>query len=219
MERFFQWVQANDLGALYSFERLHEPHLNRFMTHVTHLGDREVAGLVTVAAFVLFVAARRWVPGVILLLAVGLALALAEGGKKLVNRPRPEVSWRLVERETTSSFPSGHALFSMALYGTLAFLCARRAASRGLRVAVVAEAIGLALLIGLSRCYVGVHHPLDVLGGWIAGLSCALMAAWADARWGVSAGAAMPAAPLPPAAPGPVPTPARPPGSGFRAGV
>jgi hypothetical protein len=53
-----------------------------------------------------------------------------------------------------------------------------------MRRLVIGLGLGLALLIGVSRPYLGVHYPSDVVGGWTAGLACALLAYWADLCWG-----------------------------------
>jgi undecaprenyl-diphosphatase len=71
----------------------------------------------------------------------------------------------------------------MTLYGALALTIGRRLRSRWLRVLALVFGLGLPLLIGFSRIYLGVHYFTDVLGGWVAGLTLALLAGWADMRW------------------------------------
>jgi undecaprenyl-diphosphatase len=98
-----------------------------------------------------------------------LADLVAEGlsslGKLITDRPRPPLRYRepaaLVPVPHTSSFPSGHAATSFACAATLARFAPRR-------VAVLLYI--LAALIAYSRVYVGVHYPLDVLGGALLGL-------------------------------------------------
>lgn len=98
-------------------------------------------------------------------LAMAGALVLNEGAKVWFHRARPPVSWALGD-EHTYSFPSGHALFSVVLYGTLCGL-ALRAGVRWWRVVPVAVVLPVA--IGLSRVYLGEHWPTDVIGGWLCG--------------------------------------------------
>jgi membrane-associated phospholipid phosphatase len=108
------------------------------------------------------------------------AVALAIEGSALINnsvklvvkRPRPRL--RLHHRgagSSGSSFPSNHAMMSLALYGTLAHLVARRRRKRSGRSArgVWIAALALCALTGWSRVYLGMHRPSDVLGGWLAG--------------------------------------------------
>jgi undecaprenyl-diphosphatase len=80
----------------------------------------------------------------------------------------------------TASFPSGHALLSALVYLTLAALVARQLQRRRLRLHVICVAVVLTLLVGISRVYLGVHWPSDVLAGWAIG------AAWALAWWGIA---------------------------------
>jgi undecaprenyl-diphosphatase len=107
--------------------------------------------------------------------------------KHLIARPRPELVPHLVQ-VTNASFPSGHAMVSSAVYLTLALMLAEGVEidgwrGRAARVAVVAFFSALAVLIGMSRVYLGVHWPSDVLAGWCFGTAWALVV-WTVDRWG-----------------------------------
>lgn len=93
--------------------------------------------------------------------------------KDLVGRERPTIVEPLVEASGLS-FPSGHALMSATLYGTLAVLLSRAVSRARLRIYLISVALTLALLVGFTRVYMGVHHPTDVLAGWMLGLGWAL---------------------------------------------
>lgn len=80
----------------------------------------------------------------------------------------------------TYSFPSGHALWSFCFYGALAAIITARIQSRIVRVVIWAVAALLVLLIGLSRIYLGVHHPSDVLAGYAAALVWVVVVAIGD---------------------------------------
>ena len=82
----------------------------------------------------------------------------------------------------TLSFPSGHAMLSAITYLTLGVLLARLSPRRAVKAYVIALAIILTLLVGVSRVYLGVHWPTDVLGGWCLGAGWALLC-WAVAVW------------------------------------
>jgi hypothetical protein len=88
--------------------------------------------------------------------------------KQLFDRPRPQIfSWGT--HALTTSFPSGHAMSAAAVYGTVALLAARLTPRRRVRVAVVAAAVVVALLVAFSRLYLGVHYPTDVIAGLVVG--------------------------------------------------
>lgn len=90
--------------------------------------------------------------------------------KQFFKRPRPTILTHLVE-EHSYSFPSGHAVTSMILFGTLIFVMPLFFKNTSLRLAAQII-LGLLILgIGVSRIYVGVHYPSDVLGGFLLGIS------------------------------------------------
>jgi undecaprenyl-diphosphatase len=121
-------------------------------------------------------------------------VALAIGGGWLVStllkfgfsRPRPSVVPHL-DSVQTSSFPSGHSMLSAVVFLTLGSLLARLTPSYRLKIYFVCVAILLSGLVGMSRVYLGVHYPTDVLAGWAAGLVWAVLC-WLVARglqhWG-----------------------------------
>ena len=102
-----------------------------------------------------------------------LAICLAGGAvlsillKSLFHRVRPETFW--VVPETGFSFPSGHALATMCFYGMLAFLAIRNIEKWRGRLAVITIAVIISLAVGISRIYLGVHYPTDVVAGYAAG--------------------------------------------------
>jgi len=87
-------------------------------------------------------------------------------GKIVFHRPRPEFP---VYVETSFSFPSGHATIAIALYGFLAYILIQEVHSWKKKVNIFFGAILLAILIGLSRLYLGVHYVSDILGGYLLG--------------------------------------------------
>jgi undecaprenyl-diphosphatase len=176
-------LQAIDQGLLYRFGSLHHPWLNETLRALTRLGDPEVLWVAALLLVVAFALAGQRRATLCLGAAALLCLGLIEGTKWFVNRPRPDVAWRLIELPSSASFPSGHALGTVAVYGTAALLMARRLPQRRLGVSLVVLTVLTSLMVGASRSYLGVHYPLDVLGGWAAGLGCALLAFWADGHW------------------------------------
>jgi undecaprenyl-diphosphatase len=110
-------------------------------------------------------------------------IAFTEIGKEMVQRPRPYVTHPLVPIPSSPSFPSGHALNAMAIYLTLALIAASRTERAWLRALLVTGGLGLAILVGSSRVYLGVHYLTDVVGGWALGLGLALGGHWLMERW------------------------------------
>lgn len=118
----------------------------------------------------------------------GLVLASVVGGVAVTSllkwsfcRPRPDLVPHSVA-VFTNSFPSGHAMMSAVVYLTLGILVARTQRTIALKVYVLALAMFLTMLVGLSRIYLGVHWPSDVLAGWTVGASWALICSFVLSR-------------------------------------
>ena len=107
--------------------------------------------------------------------------------KSAFNRPRPSVVPHL-RTVFSTSFPSGHAMESAIVYLTLGAMLMRVAESRVTKLYCLAVAMMLTVLAGVSRVYLGVHYPTDVLGGWIVGFALASICWLAAQRFETSAG-------------------------------
>jgi membrane-associated phospholipid phosphatase len=122
-----------------------------------------------VFAIIAFAWRRDWLrAGALAAAGVGGA-ALNFGLKTLFHRGRPEYSAEFIHRASWS-FPSGHAMDSLIVYGFLAFLLLERTTSPTKRRLIVAAAAVLIGAIGFSRMYLGVHYLSDVAGGFLAGM-------------------------------------------------
>jgi len=106
---------------------------------------------------------------------------LAEGLKWWFGRERPAIVPHLVN-VGSASFPSGHSMLALVTYLTLGALLARFVQRRRTRTYCIVVSLLLALFVGLSRVYLGVHYPTDVLAGWSLGLAWALLC-WLVARY------------------------------------
>lgn len=177
-------LQAVDEGILFFCESHHSSIGNMVMAFCTRLGNPTIMFSLMGAIGILFWLAGRRRTALILLLATFLGPAMGQGIKYVIRRERPDVAWRLIDRPKSPSFPSGHALNTMALYGAVALLTSRHLRRRTARALVLVVGFLLPMLIGMSRVYLGVHYPSDVLAGWTGGLACALLILWADQRWG-----------------------------------
>jgi len=155
------------------------PGMEAAVMHLSGLGSGAVTTLVCVIAVMFLCLAGRWrFAGLLVACAVGTLLVMLML-KGLYDRPRPSIV-TAIDRPGDESFPSGHSMISAALYLTLGVLIAGALPRRRLRVFAVATGAFLAMLIGVSRLYLGVHYPTDVLAGWTVGcawaLTCGLVA-------------------------------------------
>ncbi len=142
--------------------------LTAAMREITRLGgDGFLLVVVIIAGSVLRRQTGSWRPLLIIVaMAVG-ALTIEKVVKLVIARPRPPAGWRTVS-ESGWSFPSGHATRSAAVYGGAACLTARfRALGQRAQMILWGFATALSFLVGISRVYLGVHWPTDVVGGWI----------------------------------------------------
>src|SRR6478752_2239063 len=141
------------------------PGLTRVMNFFSLLGYNillvELVIVFAVFAWLRWRRAAAWL-AVTMAGAVLLDIAL----KYAYHRTRPEAFFSVTPG--SYSFPSGHALCSLCFYGALAGLLSARLHSLLWRIAVWAAAGVLIVAIGLSRIYLGVHYPSDVLGGYLA---------------------------------------------------
>ncbi len=144
------------------------------MKDITSLGSGTVIVLVTlfVTGYLLLRKKYYWL-GLVLIATIGGAL-LVWGLKEFIGRTRPTVVTHLLE-EKSLSFPSGHSMMSAIVYLTQATLLSRIEENRKAKIYIISVALLLTFLIGISRVYIGVHYPTDVLAGWIAGISWALL--------------------------------------------
>ncbi len=172
-------LEAWDLGILYDVARRRQPWLTDVFRAVTVLGDPLALVLVATLGTIAFAVARRSRLAAILAATALISWGVEWGVKALVRRPRPGSVEYLIPLPNGPSFPSGHALCSMAIYGTLGLLLAHELRPGWPRYLAGGAGIALGLLIGATRPYLGDHYPTDVVAGWCAGLACALLASTA----------------------------------------
>ncbi|MDQ3690659.1 MAG: phosphatase PAP2 family protein [Chloroflexota bacterium] len=135
---------------------------------VTELGSTRAVILVAVITFLVGLVIGPWRHGLIGAITIGLASALNQALKAFVARERPDLLEPIVV-EHGFSFPSGHAAMGMVAYGILGVLVMRSRLPLAVRRGIVAMLAILILLIGVSRVWLGVHYPTDVLAGWTVG--------------------------------------------------
>lgn len=156
------------------------PWLEGAMRDITSLGSGSVVVLIVAAAIFYLLLIRRPATALFVFVAVAGGQVLSSLLKAGIDRPRPELVSHLAN-ETTLSFPSGHAMLSAVTYLTLGALAARFLPGRTTKIYVLSLAVLTTLLVGISRVYLGVHWPSDVLAGWCAGFAWAMLC-WLAAR-------------------------------------
>jgi len=145
---------------------------------ITALGGFTVLALVTILATALLVLHGRRRQALVFAASVILAQAASEGLKQFIARPRPELVAHF-DLVYSASFPSGHAMMSPVVYLTLATVLASQSKRLSVRVTLLSCAALLVGAIGISRVYLGVHWPTDVLAGWALGSAIAIAASYA----------------------------------------
>lgn len=155
--------------------------LEVIMRDFTALGGVAILTTVTTLAFgFLLLTEKRHAAWMIVLSVVG-GTVLSNLLKWGFARPRPD----LVPHATavySQSFPSGHAMLSAVVYLTLGALLARTQSDVRVKIYLLSAACALTLIVGLSRIYLGVHWPTDVLAGWVGGAAWALLC-WVIMLW------------------------------------
>lgn len=142
--------------------------LEIFIRDITGLGGIGILILLVTGAFLGFGFASRWRHGLILVATALSAITTIEIFKRIMPRARPQIVPHLVT-EINASFPSGHAAMSTVIYLMLAALLLQTIREQRLRRLIWTIAIALPVAIGLSRLYLGVHWPTDIMGGWLFG--------------------------------------------------
>jgi len=162
-----QATRRVDTAILLFLRQLHTPLLDQLMIGITTLGQPTLLVIVSLILCGVLALQRQWFKGIVFvsaaLGAAGLNVLLKDG----FGRSRPALWDRVVDVQY-SSFPSGHAMVSLVIYGLAGYLLSTRSRYRSdLILALTVLLIGL---IGLSRLYLGVHWPTDVIAGYAAGL-------------------------------------------------
>ena len=143
---------------------------------VSALGGWTVLWMLSLGAVGYLLLTRRRTDALLIAASLGGASLLNSALKVVFDRSRPEVTPHLVE-VSNASYPSGHAMLSATAYLTVGAMLAHAEPSRRARIYLLALASLLVVLIGISRVYLGVHWPSDVLAGWCLG------SAWALGIW------------------------------------
>lgn len=168
---FLSLRSAGDLS-----QPLGPPWLQETALEITAIGGFPLIVLTLAAVTGFFIVTKRYGAALYAVLSVGTGALLSQTLKQYYARPRPDLVDHL-DVVHTLSFPSGHALVTTVAYLTLASIVIGFLESRRARIYVLSVAVLVAVMVGVSRVYLGVHWPSDVAAGW------ALGAAWASLSW------------------------------------
>jgi undecaprenyl-diphosphatase len=176
-------TQAFDVKILQALRSATDPSkpigpewLEGALLDLTALGGSTVLGLIVLSIAGFLVLQGRGRTAVVILMTAISGEVLNAVMKRAFNRTRPSVVPHLRD-VYTASFPSGHAMESAIVYLTLGAILMRVAERRLTKLYCLGIAVLLTALTGISRVYLGVHYPTDVLGGWIVGFL------WASVCW------------------------------------
>ena len=173
-QRFDDWAVRSLRRADDPAKPLGPPWLHEMGRDVTALGGIAVLALVTVGVAAYLMLVRKYHAMWLVIVATTGGVLLSSALKYAYGRERPHLVPHLSYVET-SSFPSGHSMLSAAVYLTLGVLLTRLVPHRVVKLYFLAMALFLTFIVGVSRVYMGVHYPTDVLAGWTAGLVWSLL--------------------------------------------
>lgn len=177
-QRFDKMVVQSFRQAVMSHVPAPPEAIDQTFVDISALGGPTVLALMTVAMVGFLLWDKRYNAAFLMLLATGGGFVLAWLLKEAIGRPRPDVQHLAIAQ--LSSFPSGHSMLSAVVYPTLGTLLARVVQRKRLKIYFMLVALTLSGLVGVSRIYLGLHYPTDVLAGWAAGL------AWAAFCWTIT---------------------------------
>jgi len=175
-------VAAFDAGVSSAIIALRGPALTLVARIVTTTGDTLTVTLATtVLLFFLWRRRHRFTVSALVAITGGALVANLLKGR--FGRPRPSAVDALITLPASFSFPSGHAMSSLCVAGVVSYLAGRSAMSRGAKITAISALLVWAMAVGLSRVYLGVHWPSDVLASWLLGIGwLALLIGYSEAR-------------------------------------
>lgn len=163
-----------DKAVMEMVEDLRTPSLNGPAVDVTALGSVTLLTLFTGFLLILFALKKRWMDFAQLFIAQAGAGIISQSTKAFYMRPRPSMVEKLVE-VSNYSYPSGHSLSAATFYITIGLLLCEYYQHHRQRMVIFFLGVMMMLLVGVSRIYLGVHYPSDVLGGMALGAAWALV--------------------------------------------
>ena len=183
-------VYAFDTQLTTIIEGWRTPALTWFLSTVTWAASSVPVAIVAICSIAVLLWLARQREAVFVALTAGGGTVLGTLAKQITARPRPPVANALIELPTSFSFPSGHTLAALLLWSVVVIAVWRSTASKTLRWLALAVGTALTILTGVSRVYLGVHWPSDVLASWLLGTAWLALCLGGFFTWERAAGRA-----------------------------
>lgn len=164
---FSEQTTELDTAILKRIYELHTPLLNQIMTGITFLGNGSTLIFISCLVMIFLLLSRKFASAFTLIIVTSGGIGLNLWLKDIFARVRPAL-WERVVDAANYSFPSGHAMVSLVVYGFIGYLLI--ANFRSWSSVILFFTTLLILAIGFSRLYLGVHWPTDIIAGYAAGL-------------------------------------------------
>ncbi|MGB3760147.1 MAG: phosphatase PAP2 family protein [Rivularia sp. (in: cyanobacteria)] len=164
---FSEQTTEFDIAILQSIYKLHTPLLNQIMTGITFLGNGSTLIYLSSIVMIFLLVSKKFVSAFTLVIVTSGGIGLNVWLKNIFSRVRPAL-WERIVDVNSFSFPSGHAMVSLIVYGFIGYLLIANFRSWS-SVFLFFTAL-IILAIGFSRLYLGVHWPTDIIAGYAAGL-------------------------------------------------
>tara|TARA_R110002020_G_scaffold14731_18_gene52399 strand:+ start:467 stop:1360 length:894 start_codon:yes stop_codon:yes gene_type:complete len=146
------------------------PTTDAVITAITDIAGTIGMPIIAISAMlILGIRRRSWTPVILITVAAAGSLLMTVAGKELIGRERPPLIDAVPPYEYSPSFPSGHTLNAVVVVGIIVYLILLRQHSRRTRVLTITGGVVFAVVVGLSRVYLGHHWFTDVLAGWLLG--------------------------------------------------
>ena len=157
-----------------ALNRQHTPALDSVSLALDKLDQPVIVGVILIVVFAVMWILKGWRRSLGIVIVAGAGWVTCLVVKYVVHQPRPaldDVAHQLIKEASTLSYPSGHVAFVAALGAALFMVVS----SRGARVAIAVVFAVLAIVVSVSRLYVGVHYLTDTVGGVLNGIAGALL--------------------------------------------
>jgi undecaprenyl-diphosphatase len=177
-------ITAFDAALSAAVQSWRSPQLTAAMLRITDFGDTTIVLAICAALIGLALYRKNWREAGLVVVVVGAGRLLGSLAQNVVRRTRPSQDGAGIPLPKTFAFPSGHAITATLLYGLIGFLLWQALRKTWQRVLAVVACGVLIVAIGVSRIYLGVHWPSDVLAGWLLGGAWVSLVCGAYLSWG-----------------------------------